>query len=121
MERDPITGANRDAVYSGPELTGSEYETTLHREQPVVSKETVPVERVRLAGDTVTAQRTVDENLSREQVEADLPGEGHRGTRSWLTDPITPAGTAIPAGSNRPPVTGRPTGAGFRTDRGIRR
>jgi len=44
LEREPITEANRDAAFSGTDLTESEHEVTLHAEQPVVNKETVPVE-----------------------------------------------------------------------------
>ena len=46
IEREPITDANRDAAMSGGELTEEEHEVTLHAERPVVTKETVPVERV---------------------------------------------------------------------------
>ncbi|MDI6105999.1 YsnF/AvaK domain-containing protein [Actinoplanes sp. NEAU-A12] len=59
LEREPITSGNRDAAYTGPDLTESEHEVTLHAERPVLNTETVPVERVKLGKETVTEQQTV--------------------------------------------------------------
>ena len=69
IEREPITDANRDAALAGGELTEEEHEVTLHAERPVVEKETVPVERVRLATETVTEQATVNEQVAHEEIE----------------------------------------------------
>jgi uncharacterized protein (TIGR02271 family) len=80
LEREPITDANRDAAYGGPDLTESEHEVTLHAEKPVVGTETVPVERVRLGKETVTGQQTVGGEVRKERVEADLPDEDGRRT-----------------------------------------
>ncbi|MFG1994887.1 DUF2382 domain-containing protein [Actinoplanes sp. NPDC048988] len=76
LEREPITDANRDAAFAGPDLTESEHEVTLHAERPVVETETVPVERVRLNKETVTDEETVSGEVRKERIEADLPGEG---------------------------------------------
>jgi uncharacterized protein (TIGR02271 family) len=78
LEREPITDANRDSALSGPDLTESEHEVTLHAEQPVVQKETVPVERVSLGKQTVTDEQTVSEDVSKERIEADLPDQERR-------------------------------------------
>jgi uncharacterized protein (TIGR02271 family) len=78
VEREPITDANRDAAYSGQDLTESAHEVTLHAERPVVNKETVAVEQVRLGTHTVTDEHTVDEKVRKEQIEADLPDEEGR-------------------------------------------
>ncbi|SNY42661.1 DUF2382 domain-containing protein [Paractinoplanes atraurantiacus] len=78
LEREPITGANRDAAFAGPDLTESEHEVTLHAERPVVETETVPVERVRLGKETVTDEETVIGEVRKERIEADLPGEENR-------------------------------------------
>ena len=43
----------------------------LHEEKPVVHKETVPVERVRLGKDSVTEQEQVTEQVRKEHIEAD--------------------------------------------------
>ncbi|MDP9696755.1 UNVERIFIED_ORG: uncharacterized protein (TIGR02271 family) [Arthrobacter globiformis] len=71
IEREPLTDANRDAALSGPDLSDEEHEVTLHEERPVVEKETVPVERVRLDKETVTDEVTVDEEVRKERIDAD--------------------------------------------------
>lgn len=74
VEREPITDANRDAAVSGSDITEAEHEVTLHEERPVVQKETVPVERVRLGTETVTDQQTVDETVRKEQIDTEGVG-----------------------------------------------
>jgi uncharacterized protein (TIGR02271 family) len=69
IEREPITDANRDAALSGPDISEEEHEVTLSAERPVVEKEVVPVERVRLATETVTEQREVSEQVRKEQID----------------------------------------------------
>ncbi|HEY0932717.1 MAG TPA: PRC and DUF2382 domain-containing protein [Trebonia sp.] len=69
LQREPITDANRDSALSGPDLTEEEHEVTLHAERPVTSKETVPVERVRLGTETVTENQEVSETLRKEQID----------------------------------------------------
>jgi stress response protein YsnF len=69
LEREPITDANRDAALSGGDITEEEHELTLHAERPVVAKETVPVERVRLGTETVTEQQQVTEQVRKEQID----------------------------------------------------
>jgi uncharacterized protein (TIGR02271 family) len=73
LEREPITDANRDAAYSGGEITDEEHEVTLRAERPVVSTEAEPVERVRLGKETVTGTETVSGEVRKEQVELDDP------------------------------------------------
>jgi uncharacterized protein (TIGR02271 family) len=77
LEREPITEANRDAAYAGPDISEDDYEVVLHEEQPVVEKETVPTERVRLHTETVTDHQRVDEEVRRERV--DVEGDSTRG------------------------------------------
>jgi len=69
IEREPITDANRGDALDGPALSEEEHEVTLHAERPVVAKETVPVERVRLSTETVTDQAQVDEQVAHEEIE----------------------------------------------------
>lgn len=71
IEREPITEANRDAAMSGAELSEEEAELTLHGERPVAVKETVPVERVGLAKDTLTEEEEVNETLRSEQIDTE--------------------------------------------------
>jgi uncharacterized protein (TIGR02271 family) len=69
IEREPITEANRDAAMSGPDISEEEHEVTLRAERPVVARETVPVERVRLATETVTEEHHVNEQVRKEQID----------------------------------------------------
>lgn len=69
LEREPVTDANRDAALSGPEISEQEHEVTLHAERPVVAKEAVPVERVRLGTETVTEEQQVNEEIRKEQID----------------------------------------------------
>ncbi|MCA1655237.1 MAG: PRC and DUF2382 domain-containing protein [Pseudonocardiaceae bacterium] len=69
LEREPITDANRGAAMRGRDITEDEHEVALHAERPVVNKETVPVERVRLAKDTVTDEETVSGKIRKEQID----------------------------------------------------
>jgi uncharacterized protein (TIGR02271 family) len=71
IEREPITDANRDEALSGPEISDSEHEVTLHEEEPVVEKRTVPKERVRLDKDVETDEREVSEEVRKERIEAE--------------------------------------------------
>jgi uncharacterized protein (TIGR02271 family) len=69
LEREPITSTNRGAAMSGSDISEEEHEVTLRAERPVVSKDTVPVERVRLGTETVTEDREVSETLRKEQID----------------------------------------------------
>ncbi|MCW2583573.1 MAG: Photosystem reaction center subunit [Klenkia sp.] len=69
VEREPITDANRDSALAGGNLTEEEHEVTLHAERPVVEKETVPVERVRLGTETVTEEQRVQAEVAHEEIE----------------------------------------------------
>ena len=77
--REPITDANIGAAMSGPDISEAEHEVTLHEEQPVVEKRTVPRERVRLEKDTVTGEEQVAEEVRKEQIDVD--DQGGRGGR----------------------------------------
>ncbi len=71
VEREPITDANRDAALSGGDITEEEHEVTLHAEEPVVQKDVVPKERVRMDTDVVTDERQVSEEVRKEQIDVD--------------------------------------------------
>ena len=72
LEREPITDANIGDAMSGPAISEEEHEVVLHEERPVVQKDAVPVERVRLDTDTVTEQVTVNEQVRKEQIDTDV-------------------------------------------------
>jgi uncharacterized protein (TIGR02271 family) len=67
--REPITDANRAQATFGADITSEEYVVILHAERPVVAKEIVAVERIRLATETVTEQRQVSTTLRKEQID----------------------------------------------------
>jgi uncharacterized protein (TIGR02271 family) len=71
VEREPITDANRGAALNGPDISEEEHEVVLHEERPVVEKEAVPVERVRLDKDVVRDEATVNEEVRKENIETD--------------------------------------------------
>jgi uncharacterized protein (TIGR02271 family) len=78
VEREPITDANVGNAMDGPAISEEEHEVTLHAERPVVQKEAVPVERVRLDTETVTDTETVSADVRKEEIEVD--GDRGRGT-----------------------------------------
>ncbi|WIX77823.1 PRC and DUF2382 domain-containing protein [Amycolatopsis carbonis] len=65
LEREPITDARGGT--GGAELGEQEQDVVLHAEKPVISKETVPVERARLNTETVTEEQTVKGEVRKEQ------------------------------------------------------
>ena len=69
LEREPITDANRDDALRGPEISEAEHEVVLTEERPVIQKETVPVERVRLDTETVADQERVSGEVRKEEIE----------------------------------------------------
>jgi uncharacterized protein (TIGR02271 family) len=71
VQREPITDANMGNAMDGPAISEEEHEVTLHAERPVVEKEAVPVERVRLDTETVTGQEQVTDTVRKEQVDTD--------------------------------------------------
>ena len=62
---------NAQAQYAGPAIREEEHEVTLHAEKPVVNKETVLVERIKLGTETVRDEETVSEEVRKEQIETD--------------------------------------------------
>ncbi|SDM92154.1 conserved domain-containing protein, partial [Geodermatophilus siccatus] len=71
VEREPITDANVGQALDGPAISEEEHEVTLHAERPVVEKEAVPVERVRLDKETVSDSERVSADVRKEEVEVD--------------------------------------------------
>jgi uncharacterized protein (TIGR02271 family) len=71
VEREPITEGNVDQALDGPEISEEEHEVVLHEERPVVEKEVVAKERVRLGTEESTDQETISETLRKERIETD--------------------------------------------------
>jgi len=71
VEREPITEANADAALDGPTISEEEHEVVLHEEEPVVEKQAVPKERIRMDKDTVMDEEQVSETARKERVDID--------------------------------------------------
>jgi uncharacterized protein (TIGR02271 family) len=81
IEREPITDANIGDATSGPDISEEEHEVILHEERPVVEKEAVPVERVRLDTETVTDEVTVSDEVRKERIDTDVDADRNRTDR----------------------------------------
>jgi uncharacterized protein (TIGR02271 family) len=79
LEREPVTEGNAGAATDGPAISEEEHEVVLHEERPVVQKEAVPVERVRLGKDTVTDEEQVTDEVRKEQIDVDGVDDGRTG------------------------------------------
>ncbi|WP_349885759.1 PRC and DUF2382 domain-containing protein (plasmid) [Microbacterium sp. WHRI 7836] len=75
LEREPITEANVEDALDGPDISEEEHEVVLTEERPVVEKETVPVERVRIGTETKTDTEQVSAEVRKEEIE--LEGDTH--------------------------------------------
>ncbi|OOP64864.1 hypothetical protein BMF89_01635 [Arthrobacter sp. SRS-W-1-2016] len=67
IDREPITDENREEELNRPG-SDDEREIILHEEQIIVTKESVPVERVRIGTETVTEEVTVNEEVRKEHL-----------------------------------------------------
>ena len=84
IEREPITDANAAAAHDGPSISEEEHEVVLHEERPVVGKETVAKERVRMDTETRRDEEQISEEVRKEQIETtdETPGVGTGGTHN---------------------------------------
>lgn len=74
LERQPITQANAGKAMAGPDISEEEHEIVLHEEQPIVQKNVVPKERVRLSSQPVNSQAEVSETVRKERIDAEDVG-----------------------------------------------
>ncbi|MCU1406524.1 MAG: hypothetical protein JWQ43_2827 [Glaciihabitans sp.] len=81
LVREPISEANIGDATAGPDISEEEHEIVLTEERVIVSKETVPVERVALDTKTVTEQRQVTEEVAHEEIELIEPGTADTNNR----------------------------------------
>jgi len=79
IEREPIAEEDRDEVSNRP---ASDDEVILHEERVIVTKETVPVERVRIVTETVADEVTIREKVHKEHFDGESgeDSEGSEGT-----------------------------------------
>nr|WP_042186481.1 PRC and DUF2382 domain-containing protein [Kibdelosporangium sp. MJ126-NF4]CEL17308.1 putative conserved domain protein [Kibdelosporangium sp. MJ126-NF4] len=71
IEREPVDPRNAGKSKIGEE----EQEVVLHAEKPVVAKESVPVEQVRMRTEDVTEQQQVRDKVRKERIDVDRPKE----------------------------------------------
>ena len=69
VEREPIPEGEHGAAMGNADFAESELDVTLYEERPVVSKEAVAVERVRVRVEDVTEQVTVREEVRVERID----------------------------------------------------
>ncbi|GAA3179457.1 MULTISPECIES: PRC and DUF2382 domain-containing protein [Streptomyces] len=81
LVRETISEEERMRGRTAPRLGEGEVEVVLHEEEAVVTKRTVPVERVRLETERVTEQREINAELRKEEVEFDDGMSTRRGGR----------------------------------------
>jgi uncharacterized protein (TIGR02271 family) len=80
--RERITeGDERMTGRTAPKLGEGEVEVVLHEEQAVVTKKTVPYERVHLETERVTEQKEIDTQIRKEELEFDDGLHGGKGDR----------------------------------------
>ncbi|ONI70877.1 hypothetical protein ALI144C_50770 [Actinosynnema sp. ALI-1.44] len=72
IEREPIDPRNAGKTEIGEE----EQEVVLHADKPVIGKESVPVEQVRMRTEEVTEQQQVRDKVRKEQIDVDRPRPG---------------------------------------------
>jgi len=69
IEREPITQSNLPAALNGPAISEAHYETTLKEDRVAAVKETVPIERIRLAKQVETSVESVGADLRKEHID----------------------------------------------------
>jgi len=74
IEREPITAENMGAATAGPDISEAHHEVHLTEERAMASKETVPIERIRLGKQAETQQQTVGADLRKEHVDLTTTG-----------------------------------------------
>lgn len=73
LVREPISETDGGEAVTGADLVEEEHVITLHAERPVITTETVPVERVRVSTETVTDTETVTGEVRKEKIEVEDP------------------------------------------------
>lgn len=92
IDHEPITDA-RSADRSLSDVAGESLQIILHTQRPIVTMETVAVERIRVSTTTVTEDQTVTSSVAKEQIE---PHENLSATTSVNGDPSLPSSDTEP-------------------------
>lgn len=94
IEREPISESERGSM-SSARMGEEEQEVVLHEDRPTVSKESVPVERIRLRTETVTEERTVQDEVRMERFDV----QDHSGRHHERSDGRSSSGRTETGGS----------------------
>lgn len=82
IEREPIGESERGSMPATSSLSEEEQEVVLHEDHPTVTKESVPVERIRMRTELVTEERTVQDEVRRERFDVQDQTGGGKHQRS---------------------------------------
>ena len=105
VEREPVSDANFGAR---PDISEEEHEVVLHEERPVVEKDVVPTERVRLTKETTTHDETVSGEIRKEQVDTDVDSTDRKDRQGRIG--VEGGDQTAREGERRDQDQGRPTG-----------
>jgi uncharacterized protein (TIGR02271 family) len=84
IEREPIGEGEASGAIGQFRIGEEERVVTLHEERPVVSKETVPVERIRVRAERVAGEHTVRDEVRKERI--DVSHEGGQQTPGGMSE-----------------------------------
>ncbi|MFI0350359.1 PRC and DUF2382 domain-containing protein [Actinomadura sp. 9N407] len=80
IEREPIAEGELGADAAGRLRIGEdEREFILHEERPMISKEVVPVERIRVRAERIASEQTVRDEIRKERIDFAHEGQGTTG------------------------------------------
>jgi len=69
IEREPVNASNMRDAMDGPDISSAHFETTLREDRVQAAKETVPIERVRLAKESQSDVQHVNADLRKEHID----------------------------------------------------
>ena len=78
IEREPISADEAKHLQGNAKIGEASADVDLHAERVVVQKETVPVEKVRLGTEEVTENKTISEEVRKEQIDTDKGTGQHK-------------------------------------------
>jgi len=113
IEREPITEANMGAALSGPEISEAHHEVHLTEERAIASKETVPIERIRLGKQVETHEQTVGAELRKEHVDLTTTGINDKFDNIGYGKTVGGAASTTTTTSSDPTLTSNRTAANY--------
>jgi len=113
IEREPITEANMGAAMSGAEISEAHHEVRLTEERAIASKETVPIERIRLGKQVETHEQTVGAELRKEHVDLTTTGINDKFDNIGYGKTVGGAASTTTTTSSDPTLTTNRTAANY--------